>query len=45
MRLAPILNITMTYNYILANGMPGFPPVPAAEKMDYTDEGHILGLN
>ena len=25
--------------------MPGLPPVPAAEKMDYTDEGHILGLN
>jgi len=25
--------------------MPGLPPIPAAEKMDYTDEGHILGLN
>ena len=25
--------------------MPGLPPVPAAEKMDYTDEGHIIGLN
>jgi formate--tetrahydrofolate ligase len=25
--------------------MPGLPPVPAAERMDYTDDGKIIGLN
>ncbi len=25
--------------------MPGLPPIPAAERMDYTDDGDILGLN
>jgi len=25
--------------------IPGLPPVPAAEKMDYTDDGKIIGLN
>jgi len=25
--------------------IPGLPPVPAAERMDYTDDGKIIGLN
>ncbi len=25
--------------------LPGLPPVPAANKMDYTEEGEIIGLN
>ncbi|MFW9852777.1 MAG: formate--tetrahydrofolate ligase [Candidatus Thorarchaeota archaeon] len=25
--------------------MPGLPPIPAAERMDYTDDGKIIGLN
>ena len=25
--------------------MPGLPPVPAANRMDYTEDGDIIGLN
>ncbi|NPD89875.1 MAG: formate--tetrahydrofolate ligase [Asgard group archaeon] len=25
--------------------IPGLPPVPAAERMDFTDDGEIIGLN
>jgi len=25
--------------------LPGQPPVPAANKMDYTEDGEIIGLN
>ena len=25
--------------------IPGLPPVPSAEKMDFTEEGKIIGLN
>ena len=25
--------------------MPGLPPVPAANRMDYTEDGNIIGLN
>ncbi len=25
--------------------MPGLPPIPAANKMDHTEDGNIIGLN
>ncbi|MCG3256127.1 MAG: formate--tetrahydrofolate ligase [Candidatus Heimdallarchaeota archaeon] len=25
--------------------LPGLPPVPAANRMDYTEDGDIIGLN